>query len=132
MASLVLDREGQDSRKAATVPLWLCSVSQHSGKEHSPPLFHVTQLPVSASTRNLPERILAWDVAFSTSQGDEEQVLNSGWHLVKPRNSVLRYCREESVLALTLNLSSQNWRTADLAIVLTWSLVGWEDSQATG
>ena len=52
--------------------------------------------------------------------------------MVKPRNPVFRYCKEESVLVLVLSLSSQNGRTAVLDIVLTWSLVGLEDSQAAG
>ena len=132
MAALVLDSEGQDMRKDSTVPLWAFSVAQHSGNVHIPSLFQGTQCPDSASTRNFPERSLACEVAFSTSHGEEEHVLNSGWHLVNPRNPVCRYCREESVLALVLSFSSQNWRTADLVTVLTWSLVGWDVSQATG
>ena len=71
-------------------------------------------------------------VAFSTSQGEEEQVLNKGWHLVRPRNPVLRYLKEERELAFILSLSCQCCRTAALTMVLTWGLVGLEESQAEG
>ena len=43
MSALVAARDGQDSRKDSTVPLWLVSESQHDGKEHKPVLFHGTQ-----------------------------------------------------------------------------------------
>ena len=110
IATLVPERDGQDSRKDSTVPLWAWSESQQSVSTHIPPLFHGTQWPMSASTLNLPERSLAWVVAFSTSQGEEEQVLNRGWHLVRLRKPVLRYLRylkEERELALDLSLSCQ-------------------------
>ena len=82
--ALVVDREGQDNRSDSTVPLWDSSVPQHVGNEHNPPLFHGTQCPDRASTLYLPDKSLAWVVAFSTSQGEEPQVVKIGWHLVNP------------------------------------------------
>jgi hypothetical protein len=78
MSALVSDRDGQDSNRDSNVPLWLVSLPQHAGKEHQPSLFQVTQCPVRASTLYLPDIILAWVVAFSTSQGDEPQVVKIG------------------------------------------------------
>ena len=131
-ASLVVDREGQERRKVSTVPLCEAGVPQHSGKVHSPSLFHGTQWPESASTLYLPDRRRACVVAFSTSQGEDPHDLNRGWHLVRPKNLVFKYCREERESALVRNLASQYWRTADLAVILTCSLVGWEVSQVAG
>jgi hypothetical protein len=131
-SALVVDRDGQDSKRYSTVPLWEASVPQHAGKEHIPPLFHGTQCPESASTLYLPDKSLAWLVAFSTSQGEEPHVLNMGWHLVSPRKPVFRYRRDERELALALSSASQNSKTAVLAMVFTCSLVGCEDNQAAG
>ena len=84
-SSLVGDRDVQESKRDSTVPLWECSVFQQPGREHRPPLFHGVQCPERASTLYLPDSSLAWVVAFSTSQGEEPQVVKIGWHLVNPR-----------------------------------------------
>ena len=78
MSALVTDMDGQDSKKDSTVPLWLSSEPQHDGKEQKPSLFHGTQCPDRASTLYLPDSSLAWVVAFSTSQGEEPQVVKMG------------------------------------------------------
>ena len=67
MSALVTDRDGQDSRKDSTVPLWLAKEPQHDGREQKPSLFQGTQCPDRASTLYLPDNSLAWVVAFSTS-----------------------------------------------------------------
>ena len=77
-SALVSAKEGQERRKHSTVPLWDCSVLQHSGREHIPSLFQGTQWPVRASTLNRPDRILACVVAFSSSHGEDLQDLNNG------------------------------------------------------
>ena len=77
------------------VPLWEASVPQHSGRVHSPSLFQGVQCPDKASTLYLPDIILAWVVAFSTSQGEEPQDVKIGWHFVSPKYSGLKYLREE-------------------------------------
>ena len=64
-SALVADRAGHDSRRDSTVPLWLAAEPQHAGREHNPSLFHGTQCPDRASTLYLPDRNLAWVVAFS-------------------------------------------------------------------
>ena len=130
--SLVRERDGQESKRDSTVPLWDCSVFQHSGKVHMPPLFHGVQCPLRASTLYLPERSLAWVVAFSTSQGFEPEVVKMGWHLSSPRYSVFRYFREVSVLALALSIASQYCTTAALAMLLTCCLVGCDVSHVRG
>ena len=84
-SSLVEVRDGQESNRDSTVPLWDWSVFQQPGSVHRPPLFHGVQWPERASTLYLPDSSLAWVVAFSTSQGEEPQVVNRGWHLVSPR-----------------------------------------------
>ena len=76
--ALVVDKEGHDRRKDSMVPLCSLSVLQHSGREHIPSLFPGTQWPDRASTRYLPERSLAWVVAFSVSHGEEPQDQNRG------------------------------------------------------
>ena len=43
MSALVAARDGQDSRRDSTVPLWLVPEPQHDVKEHNPVLFHGTQ-----------------------------------------------------------------------------------------
>ena len=78
ISALVTDRDGQDNKKDSTVPLWLSSEPQHDGKEQKPSLFHGTQCPDRASTLYLPDSSLAWVVAFSTSQGEEPQVVKMG------------------------------------------------------
>ena len=105
--ALVVDRDGQDNRSDSTVPLWDSSVLQQLGKEHNPPLFHGTQCPDRASTLYLPDNNLAWVVAFSTSQGEEPQVVKMEWHFVSPMYSVFRYLREERELACVLSIASQ-------------------------
>ena len=77
-----------------------------------------------ASTLYLPDKSLAWVVAFSTSIGDTPQVLNIGWHLVSPRKPFLRYLREVRESAWSLNLANQYCLTAALASCFTWSLDG--------
>ena len=84
-ATLVGDREGQESKKLSIVPLWEAGVPQHPGRVHKPSLFQGTQWPVNASSLYLPESSLACVVAFSTSQGEDLHALNRGWHLVNPR-----------------------------------------------
>ena len=59
MSALVAARDGQDSRRDSTVPLWLASEPQHDGKEHNPVLLHGTQCPDRASILNLPDKSLA-------------------------------------------------------------------------
>ena len=51
-ASLLVAREGQERRKASTVPLWEACVPQNSSKEQ---------------TLYLPDRRRAWVVDFSSS-----------------------------------------------------------------
>ena len=131
-SALVADRAGHDSRRDSTVPLWLAAEPQHAGREHNPSLFHGTQCPDRASTLYLPDRNLAWVVAFSTSQGEAPQVVKMGWHLVNPRYSVFRYLREERELAWVLSRASQYCRTAALAMVFTCVLVGLDASQSVG
>ena len=76
--ALVVDKEGHDSRKDSMLPLCSWSVLQHSGREHIPSLFQGTQWPDRASTLYLPERSLAWVVAFSVSHGELPQDQNKG------------------------------------------------------
>ena len=76
--ALVVDKEGHDRRKDSMVPLCPLSVFQHSGREHIPSLFPGIQWPDRASTRYLPERSLAWVVAFSVSHGEDPQDQNRG------------------------------------------------------
>ena len=114
------------------MPLWEAGVPQHSGRVQRPSLFQGTQWPVNDSSLYLPESSLAWVVAFSTSQGDDLHDLNRGWHLVRLKNLVRRYCREGRVSALARSLASQYCRTADLAVVFTCNLVGWKVSQVAG
>ena len=71
-------------------------------------------------------------VAFATSQGDEPHSLKIGWHLERPKKLLLMYRREGRESACALSLASQNCRTADFVIDLTWSFVGWVDSQVMG
>ena len=123
-ACLVVAREGQVSKRDSTVPGWESVVLQQSGSVHIPSLFPGVQCPVSFSILYLPERILAWVVAFSTSQGDEPHSLKIGWHLVKPINLVFIYCREMRESAYDLSMSSQYCRTAVLVMDLTCSFVG--------
>ena len=131
-SALVLANDGHERRKHCTVPLCDWSVLQHSGREHIPSLFQGTQWPERASTLNRPDRILDCVVAFSSSHGEDLQDLNSGWHFVKPRNLVFRYCREGRVSALVLILSRVCWRTADRVIDLTWDLPNLADSHSEG
>ena len=77
-SALVSDKEGQVNKRDSTVPLCLASEPQHDGKEQKPSLFHGTQCPDRASTLYLPDRSLAWVVAFSTSQGEDPQVVKIG------------------------------------------------------
>ena len=107
MSALVSDRDGQDSSRDSNVPWWLCSEPQHAGREQRPSLFHATQCPVRASTLYLPDNILACVVAFSTSQGEDPQVVKIGWHFVRPKYSVFTYLREGRQLALVLKSASQ-------------------------
>jgi len=107
-------------------------VPQHIGKEQFPPLFQGTQWPLSDSTLYLPDSRRAWVVAFSTSQGEDPQELKMAWHLVRPKNLVLRYCKEWRMSAWALNFSNQNWITAALTIDFTWSLEGWVESHLAG
>ena len=116
----------------STVPLWEASVPQHSGRVHSPSLLAGVQCPDRASTLYLPEISLAWEVAFSTSQGEEPHDVKIGWHLVSPRYSILKYLREERELALVLRVPSQYSKTPAFAAFFTCSLVGLEDSQYMG
>ena len=97
--SLVLEREGQERRRDSRVPLWALSDPQHSGSVHMPSLFQGTQCPERASTLYLPDKNLAWVVAFSSSHAEDPQVKKMGWHLVRPKYSVLRYCKEGRVSA---------------------------------
>ena len=120
----MLDNEVQDRRKLSTVPLWEAVVPQQPGRVQFASLFQGTQCPVRASTLYLPDKSLAWVVAFSTSIGDTPQVLNIGWHLVSPRKPFLRYLREVRESAWSLNLANQYCLTAALASCFTWSLVG--------
>ena len=76
--ALVVDSEGQDRRKDSMVPLWATSDCQHPGREHIPSLFQGIQWPDRASTLYLPERSLAWVVAFSDSHGEEPHDQNMG------------------------------------------------------
>ena len=69
----------------SNVPLWERFVFQQPGRKHRPPLLHGVQCPERASTLYLPDSCLAWVVAFLTSQGEEPQVVNKGWHLVNAR-----------------------------------------------
>ena len=131
-SALVLAKDGQERRKDCKVPLWDWSVLQQSGSEHIPSLFQGTQWPERASTLNRPDRILACVVAFSSSHGEDLHDLNNGWHFVRPRNLVFRYCREGRVSAFVLILSRVCWRTADLVIDLTWDLPGLADSHSSG
>ena len=110
--------------EASTVPGWESGVLQQSGSVHIPSLFPGVQCPVSASILYLPERILAWVVAFSTSQGDEPHSLKIGWHLVKPINLVFMYCRDMRESACDLSMASQYCRMAVLEMDLTCSFVG--------
>ena len=77
-SALYVDRDGQDKSMSSTVPLCEASVCQHSGRVHSPSLFQGVQCPDRASTLYLPESSLAWEVAFSTSQGEEPQEVKIG------------------------------------------------------
>ena len=131
-ANLAEVREGQNSRKDSTVALREAGVSQHSVKVHNTLVFQGTQWPVRNSSLNLPDRSLAWVVAFSTHHGLALQDLNMVWQAVIPRNSVLRYFREERAAAWDLNLFTHYFRTADLHILLTFILVGCEVSHAEG
>ena len=101
-SALCDDRDWQDRSILSTVPLWEASVPQHWGRVHSPSLLPGVQCPDRASILYLPEISLAWDVAFSTSQGEEPHDVKIGWHLVSPRYSILKYLREERELALVL------------------------------
>ena len=112
-------RDGQLSSIASIVPLWEAWVLQHSGRVHNPSLFPGVQCPDKASTLYLPETILAWEVAFSTSQGEEPQDVNMRWHLVIPRYRLFRYLREVRELTLDLRTASQYCRTPALAAFLT-------------
>ena len=85
-----------------------------------------------ASTLHRPDRILACVVALSSSHGEDLQDLNIGWHFVRPRNLVLRYCREGRVSALDLILARVCWRTDALVIDLTWDLLGLADNHSVG
>ena len=80
---------------------------QHIGKEQFLPLFQGTQWPLRESTLCLPDSRQSWLVAFSTSQGEDSQDLNMGWHLVRPKNLVLRYCKEWRMSALTIDFKLQ-------------------------
>ena len=130
--SLVEEREGQDRRSCSRVPLWAPADLQQSGKEHIPSRFPGVQCPDRDSTLYLPERNLACVVAFSISHGDDPQVQKMAWHLVRPKYSVLRYCKEGRVSAWSLSLSNQNCNTADLALLFTRALLGWQLSHSEG
>ena len=78
MSALVSDRDGKDNSRESNVPWWFGTEPQHAGREHRPSLLHATQCPVRASTLYLPDNILACVVAFSTSQGEETQVVKMG------------------------------------------------------
>ena len=126
------DNEGQERRKLSSVPLCAALLPQQSGSVHSPSLFQGTQCPVRDSTLYLPDKSLAWVVAFSTSLGEAPQVQNRGWHLTSPRKPVLRYLREVRESAWTLSLTNQYCLTAALASCFTWSLDGLVVSQEEG
>ena len=118
-SALSEDSDGQDISMASTVPLCEASVPQQSRNLHNPFLLLGVQCPVRASTLYRPEINLAWDVAFSTSQGEEPQEVKIGWHIVSPRYSLFMYLREDSELAFVLRLVSQYCRTTALAAFLT-------------
>ena len=93
-----------------------------------PSLFQGTQWLDKASTLYLPERSLAWVVAFSASQGEEPHDQKIGWHLVRPMKPDFRYFKDGSMVAFSLRSASQNFSTADLTIVLALDFVGGERS----
>ena len=71
-------------------------------------------------------------VAFSNSQGEEPHDQYRGWHLVRPRNWVFRYCREDRDSAFSLSLTSQYCSTAALTKDLKCSFLGGESSHVMG
>ena len=89
-STLVADSEGQVIRKASTVPLCEAGVAQHSGREQRPARFQAVQWPDKASSLYRPDSSLDWVTAFSTSHGENPHDRNSGQHLVKDMNPVLR------------------------------------------